>query len=377
MNRQSHCSKPVVSTTFQKRRGGNTGRRSGFKLYCNSGTCRSGFALVELLIVIGIIVLLLQLSLPAVEASREAARKTACANSLRQIGLAMANHEGSLGYLPTGGWGWGWVGDPDRGVGKNQPGSWAYQLLPYLEQGTLHEIGSGVDVEEKVDAITKLASTPAPLLSCPSRRLPKPTLNVGPVLDVEGVPAGFFWFNAKKAEKLARSDYVANVGDRWVYWHEGPSPEEAAKGEGFGEFADIDIDPSITLSDVTGVVVQRTPLSLRQIQDGISKTYFAGEKHMLQEAYKVGWQLNDDQSCWNGDDLDTVATTELQPMRDFSLDEEKRIRVEAPFGSAHPEGLNMLLCDGSVQPISYAIDQAVHRRYGNRRDSEVAQALSP
>ena len=102
---------------------------------------KRGATLVELLIVIAIIGLLIQLVLPAVQSSREAARRTQCASNLRQIGLAAQNHEAAHDILPTAGWGYGWIGDPNRGSGRSQSGSWAYQLLPYLEARNIHDMG--------------------------------------------------------------------------------------------------------------------------------------------------------------------------------------------------------------------------------------------
>ena len=101
---------------------------------------RFAFTLVELLVVIAIIGVLIALLLPAVQAAREAARRSQCQNHLKQIGLACQLHVDSLKHYPSNGWGYRWMGDPDRGFGEEQPGGWIYSVTPFLEQGSVQHL---------------------------------------------------------------------------------------------------------------------------------------------------------------------------------------------------------------------------------------------
>ena len=129
-----------------------------------------GFTLVELLAVITIIGILIALLLPAVQAAREAARMTQCQNNLKQLSLGCLQCEQANGFFPTGGWGYDWVGDADRGQGKRQPGGWLFCILPYLEQRQLSALGAGMPIAQKNAANTWRMGTSFTIMCCPTRR---------------------------------------------------------------------------------------------------------------------------------------------------------------------------------------------------------------
>src|SRR4051812_24808536 len=105
---------------------------------------RQGFTLVELLVVIAIIGILVALLLPAIQAAREAARRNQCVNNLKQLSLGALNHESTFKMFPSSGLGYKWVGDPNFGHGRKQPGGWIYNTLPFIEEQAIHDMGFGI-----------------------------------------------------------------------------------------------------------------------------------------------------------------------------------------------------------------------------------------
>lgn len=314
-----------------------------------------GFTLVELLVVIAIIGTLVGLLLPAVQSAREAGRRTSCANNLKQLAVAAQMHENTHQYLPSAGWGWYWMGDPDRGTGMKQPGSWAYSLLPYIEQQALYQLGS----DEQPDVITdaqkaesaEAAAMAVPLFYCPTRRFGMPYEHPRGGEPGSGLQA----YNANDTGVVGKMDYAGNGGDTVVMWGTGPAPADAFAGNGFTD-----------MSGTTGVFYQRSQVRLASIPDGTSNTYLIGEKHLWPDSYEFGDNyLTDDHSFLAGDDLDTVCWTNRSPKQDADDGEIGR------FGSAHFNVFQITLCDGSVRTVATAIDLTTHQRLGNRKDRKV------
>ncbi len=283
---------------------------------------RSGFTLIELMVVIAIIAVLIALLLPAVQAAREAARQSTCKNQLKQIGLSFQLHHDTYRYFPSAGWDF-WEpptymsGVP--AVGDNQRAGWGFQILQFIEAKEVWRGGSGAT---DLDRILFAIGTTNPVFFCPTRRAPQ-TLTYSDPFYLGGTTATH-----------AQCDYA------------GSNLEE------------------------TGVLRRYTPTRMAEVRDGTSLTLLVGEKR-LNRSLLGSWQEDDNEGYTAGWDEDTMRRTDLPPAGDHvspSGDGEEK------FGSSHSGVFNAALVDGSVRSISYTIDATVFRYLGDIKD---AQPINP
>ncbi|MFM9962597.1 MAG: DUF1559 domain-containing protein [Planctomycetaceae bacterium] len=308
-------------------------------------TGRAGFTLIELLAVIAVIAILVALLLPAVQQSREAARRTQCTNNLKQFGLAMHGIHELTGHFPSGGWGWHWVGHPDRGANRTQPGGWGYSVLPFLEQTPLYRLGAGNPPAAQQAASAQRIATPLPAMNCPSRRDGGPYPN-------------YFGYNYRETANpvplLGRGDYAANAGDQ--------PQNEVSAGPPTLAAGDNPAFPWPNTDFMSGVIFQRSQIRFADLRKGTSHVYLVGEKYLSSNHYYDGASTSDNENFYTGMNNDVCRVTFDQPRQDVPYFSSHFI-----FGSAHSGGCQFLFCDGAVRTVAYSVDAQVYRQAGNRR----------
>jgi prepilin-type N-terminal cleavage/methylation domain-containing protein/prepilin-type processing-associated H-X9-DG protein len=319
--------------------------RRKVEFQANFRSLRRGFTLVELLVVIAIIGVLVALLLPAIQAAREAARRTQCKNNMKQMGLATLMHVDAMGFYPTGGQDWhrNTAGPTTDGSGKPVTGlgqfwGWKFKILPYEEQNQLA-------TNSDPGAITSSAPS---TISCPSRR--PPTLYGG--IGTTQTLFGEYLF-----------DYAGNGGDT----NEAGLPSLGLTREPRSQNR-IHTGP-IVKYDPTDAKLENRAIDIAAVEDGTSQTMLIGEKY-VNFAWHAGGTWGDNLGWpfgWAWDNVrfsnqaprpDTQGTAGSDGSGTFDL-----------FGSSHASAFNAAFCDGSVQQISYDVDHDAFRMLTNRRDS--------
>ncbi len=324
------------------------------------------FTLVELLVVITIIGMLVGLLLPAVNMAREAGRKVTCQNNLKQLSAACAQHSIQIGCYPTGGWGSPWVGIPDYGTGQNQPGGWIYQILPYMDQTALHDLGKGGSVSLTSTASVTRVSTALPILYCPTRRA------------VQAYPGGDG--SGSNFLTACRTDYAINGGSVYIPNGTGPAPGAtvAATLTAAASYA----WPNLQKLGFNGIASVCSKVTEAMIPDNKETTYLIGEKYMSVDNYTIGIDATvgsidpgDMYSAMSADDVSLIrwGNLTLLPAMDRLSTNGPPPGTNPPriFGSSHSAGWHAAFCDGHVRLIGWGLDPATHQAMCTRNGHEV------
>jgi prepilin-type N-terminal cleavage/methylation domain-containing protein/prepilin-type processing-associated H-X9-DG protein len=303
---------------------------------------RRAFTLVELLVVIAIIGTLVGLLLPAVQAAREAARRTQCTNNLKQTGLALQNYHEARRTLPEG-----WLCNPDHsdahhaeeGVGWG----WASRILPYVEENALSK---SIVITGSISAVSStVKETVIQSFLCPSDAgAGKPTFKPG-----EGVGVGNDHAHPDVAEgnvTYSRTNYVGMFGSNG--WEDEDEDEDGT------------VDEPGEPYEGNGMFFANSRMPFRHVSDGLSKTIMVGERDS-----RIGGSL------WIGmvEGLAepigrTVAHGHHAPNGN---------PAEQHFGdlsSRHQGGANVVFADGHCDFISETVDIALFQKLCTRKEGD-------
>ena len=278
-----------------------------------------GFTLIELLVVIAIIGVLVGLLLPAVQQAREAARRNACLNNLKQIALGAANHYDAHEVFPRG-----WKLGATGGLGAPNF-AWGAYLLPFLEEQSTYEILS----PETTGATGGKMATQVNTFKCPSRM---------PPINIRGYAGSSYNAVFGRASSMAGGIHAMGI-----------SAVEAAH---------------------EGIYGANSRTKIRDITDGTSKTLAFGEKSDLVGTFPGVWSGMRLDKC---DQCSEAAVFAVVGVVDFVMNQSAGTgwRGERVFSSRHPGGVHFAFADGSVAFLQETIDPTTYERLGRRSDGAV------
>jgi prepilin-type N-terminal cleavage/methylation domain-containing protein/prepilin-type processing-associated H-X9-DG protein len=289
-----------------------------------------GFTLIELLVVISIIGVLIALLLPAVQAAREAARRSQCTNNLKQLGLAVQGYIDTHGVMPLGSFKMSAPASGDPCKGGHEAGVFI-AILPYLEQGALfNAFNSNVHYETAPNST--VVGTGLSVLWCPSDSLVS-----------QADPKHFGW-------PVRFCSYMASSGT----WNSPP--------ENRGPTCTLQSFQGL-LGQANGVMFYYSSVRLAGVTDGTSNTFLFGEhaysKNPTIELPDWGW-------WFSGNYGDTMFTTmfpinpvgkipDIPNQTLYGIDINPSIQAASSY---HPGGAHFGFCDGSVRFLKETIDSS-------------------
>ena len=285
---------------------------------------RPAFTLVELLVVVAIIGILAGMLFPVVQSVRESARRTECANKLRQVGLAVHRYESTSKYLPAG-----WHDHRESG----EPGwGWATNLLPFLEAADVHnKIRFEVAIADP--AHEGVRQTFLSAFACPSD-------DGDEIFALRG-----------EGGHDHDEDPGDSAGDHRVLF-------QIAKSNYVGVFGTFEIHAAPYDGD--GVFYGNSLIRFRDVRDGLSNTLMIGER-----CSDLG------QSIWHGN----IPHAEANFARILGIADQRGPNHPAgrfsEFRSNHPGGVNFVKVDASVFLVSELVDEVVFRGMATRNGNEL------
>lgn len=379
---------------------------------------RFGFTLVELLVVIAIIAILVGLLVPAVNAAREQARNLQCKNNLKNLGLGITTHTERQKIFPTGGWGPGWVGYPDYGFGRNQPGGWLYSILPYIDQERLFSYDRRTQnsatyndtVAQK--SVNKMVGNPLKVCNCPTRRRPQAYPGNPNVKLLYGGETGDK--SITFSENMAKTDYAINAGN--VYNNAGTDNKVVQTVSGKGLDCKSDNFPTNYTTGASaawtlifkqiqwrtfGICAAGSEIPPDYVRDGLTQTILLGEKCLDQEYFLSKAANGEDENMYSGFSSSNarvvgagflmLEATAANGSKSYSNMANIQAAVRTgtnpniflprqdprgttgkyryAMGSSHRVGFNTCMCDGSVREVPFTIDPLIYSALGNREDN--------
>jgi len=312
---------------------------------------RAGFTLVELLVVIAIIATLIGLLLPAVQTAREAARRMACGNNVKQISLAFHVHHDAKRRLPYA-----------RSSNNLRAHSWVVRILPFVEQAQAYQLfttalpgvslhwGGVHDLSNVTFQATGALKTQIPAMLCASSS--RTTRNT-----TETVPGGGGFCG----------DYAVNTGHNQILKSDGSIDYAAPSYQSTGPFP---LAPAYSV--VNSALVNSNPgLRFKDVPDGPGKTIFVGEKHIpLDQFGKQGY----DNTMYATENPGLNSSTRMCLDAGVAISPTDSAATTNYFGSYHPEVLLFGFGDGRVETVSKSIAGSVLALLGQRADGQIIPA---